>query len=208
MQDDALKGRDDLDILLDAALVTYAEPEPCPALEAHILASTSRARRMSIRSFRASLRLRGENWQPWTIPAFAALLLIVIFSVRHALTHRAALPPAAGLSHMPDTLDHVPAIGTPVPTVATQQAAARSNSPQTAKAIRVAVPKQQPLPRLEVFPTPTPLTREEQALVALANRNPGDITQSLARSHTQPVEPLHIAAIQIPPLNPPDKSGN
>ena len=75
------------------------------------------------------------------------------------------------------------------------------------KTLYVANP-QQPLPRLEVFPMPTPLTSEEQALVALANRNLGDNTQPFARNQTQPVEPLRIAVIQIPPLNPPDNGGN
>jgi len=70
----------------------------------------------------------------------------------------------------------------------------------------------EPLPKQEVFPTPTPLTKEEQALVALVNRNPGNITQSIAETQKQPVEPLTIAAIRIPLLDsstnsPSDKGG-
>jgi hypothetical protein len=64
------------------------------------------------------------------------------------------------------------------------------------------------LPRQEVFPTPTPLTPQEQALAALATRNPGNVSQSVAEAQKQPVEPLEIAAIRIKPLNPPDKGQN
>jgi hypothetical protein len=60
------------------------------------------------------------------------------------------------------------------------------------------------LPKQEVFPAPTPLTPQEQALAALATRNPGNISQAVAEAQKQPIEPLEIAAIQIQPLNPPD----
>jgi hypothetical protein len=191
MRDDAMKDRDDLDILLDTALATYVDPWTPLGLTSRIIASAR-----SIDS-----RRRPVKWLPWAVPALAALLLTVAFFARHVLTHRTALPPVAQLSPRPSV--HVPD-----PAVAIQQqTAVRSNSLRTTKITHAAIPPR-PLPRLEVFPTPTPLTSEEQALVALANRNPGDITQSFARNQTQPVEPLRIAAIQIPPLSPPDNGGN
>jgi hypothetical protein len=188
-----MKDRDDLDILLDAALATYADPGPPPGLTSRIIAS----------AHGIDSRRRPVRWLPWAVPALAALVLIVAFFARYTLTHRTALPPVAQLSPRPS--EHV--LTTSDPAIAIQQTVVRSNSPRTVKTMYVANP-QQPLPRLEVFPTPTPLTSEEQALVALANRNLGDITQSFARNQTQPVQPLGIAAIQIPPLNPPDNGGN
>ncbi|MGA7313011.1 MAG: hypothetical protein WBX22_03490 [Silvibacterium sp.] len=191
MRDDAMKDRDDLDILLDAALATYADPGPPPGLTSRIIAS----------AHGIDSRRRPVTWLPWAVPTLAALVIVAFFA-RHTLTHRTALPPVAQLSPRPSV--HV--LTKPDPAIAIQQTAVRSNSPRTVKTMYVANP-QQPLPRLEVFPTPTHLTSEEQALVGLANRNLGDITQSFARNQTQPVEPLRIAAIQIPPLNPPD-NGN
>jgi hypothetical protein len=65
---------------------------------------------------------------------------------------------------------------------------------------------------LEVFPTPAPLSPEEQALADLVNRDPRIVTRQIAQSaitpQPQPVERIHIAAIHIPPLNPPDNGGN
>jgi hypothetical protein len=193
MRDDAMKDRDDLGILLDAALATYADPGLPPGLTSRIVAS----------AYGIDSRRRPVRWLPWAVLALAALVLIVAFFTLHNLTHRIALPPVAQLSLRPSV--HV--LTTPDPAIAIQQTVGRSNSPRTVKTLYVANPEQ-PLARLEVFPTPTPLTSEEQALVALANRNLGDITQSFARNQTQPVEPLRIAVIQIPPLNPPDNGGN
>ncbi|HTA85962.1 MAG TPA: hypothetical protein VK729_06800 [Silvibacterium sp.] len=193
MRDDAMKDRDDLDILLDAALATYADPGLSPGLTSRIVAS----------AHGIDSRRRPVRWLPWAVLALAALVLIVAFFTLHNLTHRTALPPVAQLSPRPSV--HV--LTTPDPAISIQPTVVRSNSPRTVKTLYVANP-QQPLPRLEVFPTPTPLTSEEQALVALANRNLGDNTQPFARNQTQPVEPLRIAVIQIPPLNPPDNGGN
>jgi hypothetical protein len=193
MQDDAMKDRDDLDILLDAALATYADPGTPPGLTSRIIASAR-----SIDS-----RRRPVKWLPWAVPALAALLLVVTFFARHALTHRTALPPVVQFSPRPS----VHALTTSDPAVAIQQTAVRSNSRRTVKATYAAIP-QQPLPRLEVFPTPASLSPQEQALAVLANRNLDNITQTVAKSQTQPVEPLRIATIQIPPLVPSDNGGN
>ena len=197
MRDDAMKDRDDLDILLDAALATYANPGMPPGLASRILVS---ARRIDGR--RSSVR-----WLPWAAPVLAALLLAVIFSVHHADTHRMVSNPTAQLSLRP--APRTPA--TPNPAVETQQTAARSNPPRTVSAM-LPTAQQPPLPRQEVFPTPTPLSPEEQALVALVNRDPEKVARRVAQpgdaNQPQPIEPLRIAAIHIPPLTPPDNGDN
>jgi hypothetical protein len=40
------------------------------------------------------------------------------------------------------------------------------------------------------------------------SQSPGDASQSMANRQQNATEPVHIAAIQIPPINPPDKGEN
>ena len=81
MRDDAMKDRDDLDILLDAALATYADPGLLPGLTSRIVAS----------AHGIDSRRRPVRWLPWAVLALAALVLIVAFFTPHNLTHRTAL---------------------------------------------------------------------------------------------------------------------
>jgi hypothetical protein len=197
-----MPDREDLDLQLDQALATYADPETNPHLAAQILAAIALA----------SPTVPSRRWRSRTIaipsiaiPAFAALLLVMFIPLRRAHEH----PPLSTTAATP----HIPGPITPGPIDQTQpHAVAASHPPQTAAKARRA-PIHPPavdasLPRQEVFPTPTPLTPQEQALASLATRNPGNVSQSVAEAQKQPVEPLEIAAIRIKPLNPPDKGQN
>ena len=76
-----------------------------------------------------------------------------------------------------------------------------SSDSSCASAMRVTAPK------LIVFPTPQPLTAEEQTLLAAATR--GSEAQRQALLESKPVEaPLSIASLNIPPLAPPDEGKN
>jgi hypothetical protein len=197
MRDDAMNDRDELDILLDAALASYANPEPSPNLTARILAGTREIDRQPL-----------IRWLVWAVPALAALLLVVLLIEHHVLSSHTGSPPTARLSAAPDVVHsspHAPVFSTPGPTTGTNRAAMGSSSSQPVKPTGVQISKPEPLPRLDVFPTPTPLSPEEQALIDLVNRNPGQVAQSAARNleqmQEQMVEPLDVAAIHIPPLN-------
>jgi hypothetical protein len=189
--------REDLDLQLDRALATYADPEANPHLAAHILAAIAPGRPAVPR----------RRWRPWAIalaiPALAALLLAMFLPLRRAHEPHPKSTTAAA--------PHIPGPITPGP-MAPPHTVANSQPPQTAAKARRA-PIQPPavdasLPKQEIFPTPTPLTPQEQALADLANRNPGSVSQSVSKAEKQPVEPLEIAAIQIQPLNPPGKGQN
>ncbi len=56
------------------------------------------------------------------------------------------------------------------------------------------------LPKREVFPTPTPLSSEERALLAFAKRPPKEIPPELT-GLDRPITPIRIAAIEIKPLD-------
>jgi hypothetical protein len=62
----------------------------------------------------------------------------------------------------------------------------------------------EPLPKLDVFPTPQPLTPAERALVAFASRAPAAERESLIDAQQQPDTPLTIAAIKIQPIELPE----
>jgi hypothetical protein len=61
-----------------------------------------------------------------------------------------------------------------------------------------------PLPKLDVFPTPQPLTPEEQVLAVFAAKAPLTERQALLDAQKQADAPLSIAALQIQPLDPPN----
>lgn len=187
MRDELTNQRDDLDILLDAALSTYVDVEARPGLTQRILTATTHLEP------RRSL----FSWLSWAVPALAVLVLIAIF-----LVDRSPAPhPTSAVTTHPPIPAAPPATGA---VKAPQQLRQRLPRPFG----RAVSTTSNPLPRLEVFPTPTALSPEEQALVSLVNRNPQEVAQSTARAQQQPTEPIHIAAIEIAPLNTPDNDIN
>ncbi len=192
MHDDGINERDELDALLDAALVTYTDAEAEPGLACRILAATSRRQRR-----RPALR-----WLAVAVPALAALLLVAMILRRH--------------SDSPSETPHVVAQApSAAPRVVLPAKPARPNPSVARWAVKAGdahVAAAPALPRLEVFPTPAPLTAEEQTLLKSVNGRseevPAQTAQSATRSEERAVEPIHIAAIHIPPLNPPDNGSN
>jgi hypothetical protein len=68
--------------------------------------------------------------------------------------------------------------------------------------------KSEPLPKLDIFPTPQPLSPQEQALADFAARAPKSERESLMAAQQKTAAPLHIAAIEIKPLNLPSPDVN
>ena len=186
---------DDLDLLLDSALTTYGDPGPDSGLEQRVLTRVA--------AEAAPLPL--HRWLPWAIalPVAACLLIFVI-----------SMPK---VSHSPDTHStgvtqaSEQAAARPVPQPALQPAparrgelAARKSRPHSVASAAKSVPP----PKLDVFPTPRPLTPEEQALVAFATQAPESERLALLEAQKIKDEPLHIAAIHIPPIEPPAPGAN
>jgi hypothetical protein len=186
--------RDREDLVLDSALAAYAPPEPAPDLAARVLASIRQEGRPA---------RHPRPWLTWTIaiPALAALLLVALMPAHHQRTRPASSTQQAGTS--PAQQASGPADAKQITTQDAPQATTKRHRATTQLAV-----ENEPLPKQEVFPTPTPLTPQEQALAALVNNNPGNVAQAVAESQKQPVEPLSIAAIQIPLINPPAKGEN
>jgi hypothetical protein len=187
-----LRDNEDFDILIDSALATYADVEESPALAARVLAVVRQ--NQNRRSFR--------RWLPWAIaiPAAAGLLVAVLFGMRSTPLHKQ--PPVSQVVAPPPLSGEVATAHAPSPVLRGMP----SHRRRAANEVRPAN-HTPPLPKREVFPTPEPLSREEQVLVYLAVRSPAVSAQVVdAKPHS--VEPLGIAAIHIPSLNPPDHGGN
>jgi hypothetical protein len=183
-----MRENDDLDLLLDSALKTYAESEASPRLEQRILARIAAEPSSAQRS----------RWLHWAValPLAACLLLIVLFVSQHRepsqIAHESSAP------------------SSPVSVLRAEPNPAQVHRGRTRPPLRTASPvlvagRNAPLPKLDVFPTPQPLTAEERALVVIATQTPVPLRKALVEAQSQPDAPLHIAEINIPPIKPPDQ---
>jgi hypothetical protein len=177
----------ELDTLIDQALSTYVDAEPAPSLAARISAAVP------------TTRQRRSAWLLGLGPALACSLaaLLAFVSLHHAPPRGASTPHVAltapGHAVRTDTATAVPPF-TP----------ARQPASRRAKRSHTSAP---PVPHLAVFPSPTPLTREEEALLTLANRvsvspalSSPAMTQTADRDQPLTVPPISIAPIEIAAL--------
>lgn len=182
----------ELDRLLQSALASYGGPDE--ALAERVLARVTAEPE----------RKRLFRWLPWAIavPLAAALILISLFS-SHPLSKRSnqahVLPPPSAVADRSGQSSIVrPA---PEPQAKIARVTTRRHS------VRIAS-KVAPLPKLQVFPTPQPLTPAERALAEYAARASQADRQALIETQKKLDKPLSIAAIQIQPLEPPEEGGN
>lgn len=200
-----------LDHLLDAALATYCD-EPTPEIAERILSRTlgnaASSRHSPTKDWKKWLS-SALRWKIW-LPAAAVLLLTAIFPFHIWQTHHTGSPFA--IEHGPSPLP------TPVPDRPQDEAAKapsdfpvmgthRHLSPHRSTPLQTSE-HSEPLPKREVFPTPIPLSPQEQALQAVVNKHPEDISRSMADAAKDTAEPIQIVALKIPPLSPPDHGGN
>jgi hypothetical protein len=148
---------DPLDPVLDAALAKFAAVEPREGLEERVLAN--------LRAERA--RAPERSWWRWGFAAGAAVLVIGA-----VLAWRTAKP-----SHTVRV--NRPAETQPAPTQAPQTANAGEDVPERVPPMRKQ--SRRPVstklaanPKLDVFPSPRPLTEEELALARYVRNFPSD----------------------------------
>ena len=170
----------DLDALVDEALSSYTAAEPDPSLRTRIIAHAAEA-------------APGQKRLWLLAPAAACAAALVIVFLLH---------PSTPASH-------------PEPSTATSTASAPA-PPAPVKAI---VPMTHPHPALAAhstrrkelpalmrnvsFPSPTPLTAQENILLNFAMEHPDQARQVLAAPASRPIEnaPLAIASIHIAALS-------
>ena len=173
--------RDDLDRLIDSELARYAEPRP--GLEQRILTSVSDKVNRS--------RLR---WLLIAIPApIGALVLLFAIAVFNA-----PRPQPTYHSNTP-TIKPLPEISAPLARTAPKPLSgthARSRN-QTTDPVRRSVNAR---PKLDLFPTLQPLSKEEQAITRFGSEAREADRRALVEDRQHIDEPVTITAINVSPL--------
>jgi hypothetical protein len=188
---------DELDRLLDSALSTYADPGDNSGLEERILT------RISTPATPVSRR----RWMVWAIALpVTACLLLFLFSVP-----KPAHPPIghAGQEYRPQQPPVLDAHTESQPVLRLQplpRAKAPTLSAQSRRITPAAITI--PFPKLDVFPAPRPLTAEERTVAAIIRQAPESELKALVEAQNRADALLSIAAIHIPPLEPPDPGAN
>lgn len=169
---------------IDAALSTYADPAESlnPSALATCVLSAAKEKQQGIQWWRWGLAI--------TVPALAVLLIVLYFPAKPKIEPvrlSASVPPPRQIVAMP----------APVKPVV----------PHSAIKVRYVPPTAQPSrqePKLDVFPTPRPLSEQEKLMVAFVESAPQE-AQKQAAQDSGPIQPITIADLTIPPLDPPAK---
>lgn len=194
-----MRDKDELDLLLDSALSTYADPGPDSGLEQRVLSALLAARVPVTPAASPRRRLL-----LWAIPLpVAACLLLLWYST-------------PGIQRVPSTLPQQDRHVHPAPIVP-EVALAVETRPRAPHATKHVPSAPQPstqtvasaaFPKLDVFPTPHPLTPQEQAFAVFAVHASEAERKALAEAQQRINAPLSFAAIHIPPVQSPDQGTN
>ena len=146
--------RDDLDRLLDAALTKYSAVEPRKGLEERILANLEAERGRTV----------PHGWWRWGVVAAVAVLLIALsFALRSG---KVPTPTVVRQVQPPSTSSRE------AETHASKRSPVPARSPhRTAHAVQTR-PAVAAAPKLDVFPSPEPLSEQEQLLAQYAAMYP------------------------------------
>jgi len=192
-----MRDKDELDVLLDSALSTYAEPRS--GLEERVLNGLAEGRLAPpAKSRQTPFPVR--RWIPLAVGLAVAACLLLVLMVHNSTRPREieARNPASSQPQPHRT------IAPPSNTAGepTHLAFARTVKPRAQHSAPV---QQAALPKLDVFPAPQPLTPQEQALVVFVAQAPETERKAVVEAQQQIETPISVAAIHIPPLESPDK---
>jgi len=151
--------RDELDLVLDAALAKYAAVEPRAGLQERVLASLRAEQR----------KPQDHRWWRWGTAA--ALAAVVVVAIAVALRSGKPAPVAVHQSPLPVESPRAPETqvvhregNSVAPRRPTHKAAATdAHSPEIVAAAT---------PKLDVFPSPQPLSEQEKMLESFVKRYP------------------------------------
>jgi hypothetical protein len=163
-----VESDDDLDLMLDQALSSYCEVEPRPGIEARVLHRVRTAR-------------RGMRWL-WLVP------VPLVLALGFAFEFRAVEPPS------PVSIAVIARAPSSVTPVEVHRVSVRR---QHRKRVVPGVLVVASLPKKDVFPTPAPLTPEEEALVFMTA---GHLTETQVLADQREIEPIQIPELRIDAL--------
>ena len=182
-QDFGLSGPS-VDQLIDAALRSYGQPEEAPKPRVVLARLLERAH--------AEEAARGRVWiWGWAVAASCMAVLLValgaLWMSRGPRSPEIAWSPGAP-GVVRDASSSAGAVAGSHPAGAGPHAAQAEISPQ-----------QRQIPRLDVFPTPRPLSTEERALVAFAKQGPVEVQRAVIEDQKHWDDPIIVADLQEQP---------
>jgi len=190
----------EFDRLLRSSLETYADPGSESGLAQRILA------RIAAEGAREQRR-RLLGWAI-ALPVAACLIVLIVLLGANPKRNSASLTYGAGVGTALPKSSNAGGQGSIArpPSIA---ARGKDVSRQPRHSSRTAAPETaQRLPKLDVFPTPQPLTTEEKELVAYVAHASQAERKSLLEDQKRIDAPLTIEALEIKPLEPPEPQGN
>jgi hypothetical protein len=180
-----MRGDDGVDELIDAALRSYAEPGKMA--DARVAAV-----RILARVEFAESRKRFWMWAVM-VPAVACLLMVILVAtwrMRGSRVQEIAWVPKA-----PGSVARTESRG-----IRGGETVAELPNPGRAKNGRDQNGAPGVLPKLDVFPTPRPLTAEERGLVAFASQASPEVKMQAVEAEKHVGDPIVIAELKIAPL--------
>jgi hypothetical protein len=181
----------ELDALIRSSIASYGEPAPNSEL----------AQRILMRIAAEPEPVARRRWLPWAIALPIAASLIIFFMLFET---RPVHTPAGVENHAQIPAQLHNDIAAAAPHLTQHENKKTMARHEVLPRLAAVDSNTQPLPKLDVFPTPQPLTPEEQALVNFVSRAPASERNSLIEAQQQRDVPLTIAAIKIQPIELPE----
>jgi hypothetical protein len=182
--------------LILSSIATYGEPEPNSQLAQRILQRIAAETRP----------VPPRRWLPWAVALAMGACLIAFFALFQAKPVHAPAS-VSNQMHIPEQADDNTG-RREIATVAPHQSQHERRRTLVRSDLRLhatsLLREAQPLPKLDVFPMPQPLTPAERALIQFAERTPVAERKALIEAQQQPDTPLTIAAIKIQPIEMPE----
>jgi hypothetical protein len=189
--DERVQGQQVLDSRIDAAVQSYAEPPEQTAPRVAL------ARMME--QVRSEPPARRIGWWIWGIAAAAACMAAVMVALWGTQAPQAPqiakAPQPPGVVTVPDRAARPSVAEVRVP-AARHATHAEQSAPRREEASTT------PLPKLDVFPTPAPLSPQEEALVAFARRGPPEAQHAVLEDQKHWDDPIIVAGLQEKPGGP------
>lgn len=175
-------NRDGIDRRIDGALRSYAEPSEAPEARIFLARMMERAR------VEDSGRRGGWIWGA----AVAAGLALMVAAGMVWMMPGPRRAETARTPQAPDAIRSERGVEAEAPV------SSRGRHVSGNRVTRVAAPE--PLPKLQVFPTPRPLTQEEQMLAAFAQNASPAARHEVIEAQQHAGDPIVIAELKIAPL--------
>jgi hypothetical protein len=172
-----------IDDLLDAGLARYSNVTPRPGLEGRMLANVRAERERNSWFLWAGMLAAG---------AVAAIIVVGVFDLARSIGRPASPLAATTRQSAPQVVASLPAVEPALPPPPSRQAAKE-------RVPRIVAETARQETRLDVFPSPQPMTEQEKLLLEYVRRNSPEVLSASAADSTA-IQEVKIKELRITPL--------